>query len=90
MGTIMMSINMRMGDLVEPKDIINSPLKKFGHTYINAVVYNIVPFILINQNATYLFEDLDHNDFKIIGVAHWDSLIHIIYWQQRQINDLKG
>lgn len=79
----------KMGDLVEPNDTINSPLQKFGHTYINAIVYSTFPFVLVNQNANYLFEGLDQDDFKVIGDATRASLIGIIYWQQEQIRKSK-
>lgn len=79
----------KMGDLVEPNDTVNSPLKKFGHTYINAIVYSTFPFVLINQNVNFLFEGQNQNDFKVIGVASIPVLIHIIYWQQEQIRKAK-
>lgn len=79
----------KMGDLVEPNDVVNSPLVKFGHTYINAIVYSTFPFVLVNQNANYLFEGLDQDDFKVIGDASRALLIDIIYWQQRKIAEMK-
>ena len=82
-------IDMKMGDLVEPNDTINSPLQKFGHTFVNAVIYNVCPFILITQNTNFIFKGLDSNDFKVIGDASRESLINIIYSQQRKIAELK-
>lgn len=80
---------MNIGDLVKSKDLTVEVLACGSGIYDNAVVASLKPFILISQGGDMRWDDVDANNFEVIGHASLRTLINVETRLSEDINTSK-